>query len=275
MQLPAVLPFDGVRVERRSDQRFHGCGVEPHQLLREAVAELASDRAEELKAFLLMLALGLRRKEVDLLEWDSFDFAAGTLHIKPTQWHSLKTNESAAVLPVEPEILELFRGWRARATGAFVIESNRQPKRVGYQWYRCEETFESLLDWLRPKGVTGNKPLHQLRKLYGSEMASVHGIHVASSALRHSDIKTTAEYYADSRVMRTAGFGATLSGASVTPFRSPAASSVRKEKGRLERHGFNVVQLSFGIRGLDQVVQVQHPGQGRVQEVGARLDVLK
>jgi integrase len=135
------------------------------------------------------------------------------------------------VLPVEPEILELFRGWRARATSAFVIESNRLPKRVGYQWYRCEETFESLLDWLRSKGVTGNKPLHQLRKLYGSEMASVHGIHAASSALRHSDIKTTAEYYADSRVMRTAGFGASLSGASVTSFRSPAASSVRKEKG--------------------------------------------
>ena len=70
-----------------------------------------------------------------------------------------------------------------------MIESNRPPKRVGYQWYRCEETFEALLDWLRSKGVTGNKPLHQLRKLYGSEMASVHGIHAASSGLRHSDIK--------------------------------------------------------------------------------------
>jgi integrase len=188
------------------------------------------DRVQELKAFLLMLALGLRHKEVDLLEWDSFDFAAGTLRIKPTQWHSLKTNESAAVLPVEPEILELFRGWRARATGTFVIESNRPLKRVGYQWYRCEETFKNLLDWLRSKAVTGNKPLHQLRKLYGSEMASAHGIHVASSALRPSDIKTTAEYYADSRVMRTAGFGSTLSGASVTSLRSPSASSVRNSK---------------------------------------------
>ena len=39
-----------------------------------------------------------------------------------------KTNESASELPVEPEILELFRGWRTRASGEFVIESERPPK---------------------------------------------------------------------------------------------------------------------------------------------------
>jgi hypothetical protein len=32
---------------------------------------------------------------------------------------------AAGELPVEPEILELFRGWRARATGEFVLESDR------------------------------------------------------------------------------------------------------------------------------------------------------
>jgi hypothetical protein len=59
-----------------------------------------------------------------------------------------------------------------------VIESNIEPKAVGYQWYRCEETFKSLLDWLRLKGVQGYKPIHQMRKLYGSVMADLHGIHL-------------------------------------------------------------------------------------------------
>jgi hypothetical protein len=107
--------------------------------------------------------------------------------------------------------LELFRGWRARATSEFVLESERSPKSVSYQHYRCEETFQSLLDWLRDKGVQGNKPLHALRKLYGSQLADLHGLHVASSGLRHADVRTTAEYYVDRRVRLTAGFGKILS----------------------------------------------------------------
>jgi integrase len=218
VELPQCLPFDGVSVERRTDTKFYGCGVEPYQLMGDAIEELGTDRVEELKAFLLALVLGLRRREADLLEWQSFDFVAGTLRIMPTRWYQLKTDESAAVLPVEPEILALFRAWRLKATGSFVIESSREPKAVDYQWYRCESVFEALLGWLRGKGVQGNKPLHALRKLYGSVLAERHGIHAASSGLRHADIRTTSEFYADRTVKLTAGFGSVLSGASVLPF---------------------------------------------------------
>jgi integrase len=223
VQLPPVLPFDGVSVERRTDTKFYGCGVDPRQLLRDAVKELGTERVEELKAFLLALVLGLRRREVDTLEWQSFDFATDTLRVVPTRWYQLKTNESAALLPVEPEILELFRGWRARAKSDFVIESPREPKLVNYQWYRCESVFASLLGWLRGKGVQGIKPFHALRKLYGSVLAERHGIHVASSGLRHADIRTTAEFYADRTVKLTAGFGSVLKAARVLPFASSPA----------------------------------------------------
>jgi hypothetical protein len=70
----------------------------------------------------------------------------------------LKTHESATELPIEPEILVLFHGWRAAATSDFVIESERPPKSVNYQHYRCDETFRALLQWLRSKGGQGNKP---------------------------------------------------------------------------------------------------------------------
>jgi integrase len=230
VELPAVLPFTGVTVERTT-AKFHGCGVEPRALLRDALKELAGpERQEQLKAFLLALVLGLRRKEVDLLEWQSFDFSAGTLQLEPTKWLRLKTQESSALLPIEPEFLPLFRAWRAKAYTEFVIESETPPRSASYQWYRCREVFNSLLIWLRAKGVEGEKPFHNLRKLYGSEMASLHGIHAASGALRHTDIRTTDEHYVDNRVTRTAGFGSVLSGASVTEFPKQTSFAERKPR---------------------------------------------
>lgn len=217
IQLPDVLPFDSVSLEPRTDTKFYGCGIEALTLMRSAMDELSDDsHREELKAFLLAITLGLRRREVDTLEWQSFDFATATLRIVPTKWYALKTHESAAELPIEPEILELFRGWRANATSEFVIESKRAPKSVNYQNYRCDETFQALLQWLRLKGVQAQKPFHVLRKLYGSAMADQHGLHAASSGLRHADIRTTHEFYADRRVKVSPGFGSAISGASVT-----------------------------------------------------------
>jgi integrase len=208
-------PFDGVSLERRTDTKFYGAGVDPVTLLRAAMNELAGDRTEELKALLLSLTLGLRRREADLLEWQSFDFVVGTLRIMPTKWYQLKTNESSAELPVEPEILELFRGWRARATSEFVLESDRPPRSLDYEYYRCEPTFKALVEWLREKGVTGNKPFHALRKMYGSALADLHGLAVASSGLRHADLRTTASFYVDRRVRATPGFGQAISGAEI------------------------------------------------------------
>jgi integrase len=233
IQLPAGLPFDGVELEPRVDSKFYGAGVEPVELLRAAVDELAGERGEELKAFLLGIALGLRRREMDLLEWQSFDFVAGTLRILPSRWYALKTNESAAELPVEPEILELFRGWRARASGQFVIESARPPappRALDHEYYRAEPTFKALVQWLRAKGVRGNKPIHQLRKLYGSALADLHGLHAASSGLRHADLRTTAGFYVDRRIRATPGFGQALSGAAVLQVPELVRTGVENQK---------------------------------------------
>jgi integrase len=223
VELPTPLPFDGVNVEKRTDTKFYGCGADPRALLRDAAAELGPDHPDQFKAFLLALVLGLRRREVDMLEWQSFDFAAGTIRIQPTKWYKLKTDESSAVLPIEPEISALFRGWRAKTTSEFVIESPRPAKSVSYQWYRCQETFDALLAWLRAKGVQGQKPFHALRKLFGSAVAELHGIHVASASLRHADISTTTQFYSDRTVKLTSGFGAVLSAGQATPFVNPVA----------------------------------------------------
>ena len=110
--------------------------------------------------------------------------------------------------------MEIFRDYRARRPrDRFVVMAQGVPKpRVVYVHYRAQKCFERLTAWLRKKGVKGNKPLHVLRKEFGSQICAVHGIHAASLALRHADIGITAQFYADARKRATSGFGQLLSG---------------------------------------------------------------
>jgi hypothetical protein len=53
---------------------------------------------------------------------------------------------------------------------------------VLYQYYRCQEHFEGLIGWLRTQGLRSKKPLHELRKSFGSLINQKAGIHAASRA---------------------------------------------------------------------------------------------
>jgi hypothetical protein len=105
-------------------------------------------------------------------------------------------------------MLEMFRGFHAKAKSLFVIESSVAPRRgIGYSHYRCKRIFASLNSWLRSHGVGGNFPLHTLRKAYGSEICAKLGIYAASRALRHSDIAITSQHYLDKKKPTTIGMG--------------------------------------------------------------------
>jgi integrase len=93
--------------------------------------------------------------------------------------------------------------------GIFVIKSRRAPVPAKpRQYYRCNAVFDRLMEWLRKQGVNGPKPLHTLRKEYGSLLTRSYGIHAASRALRHADLRTTSEHYSDSTAQVTPGLGA-------------------------------------------------------------------
>ena len=74
---------------------------------------------------------------------------------------------------VDAELIESFRGFRARRKGDFVIESDcAAPARsaaAAYDHYRCQRQIRALLAWLRSHGVVSRTPLHTLRKEYGSQ----------------------------------------------------------------------------------------------------------
>jgi integrase len=58
------------------------------------------------------------------------------------------------------------------------------------------EAHGKVCRWLRKKGVKDSKPVHFLRKCYGSLAVADHGIFVASKLLGHSSINLTASTYA-------------------------------------------------------------------------------
>ena len=163
---------------------------------------------EVYKAFLLAVGVGLRKKEIDLLEWPSFRWAENVIRIQPTRYFHPKSEDSIADLPVDPEVMRVFRAHHESAKGSFVLKSNRPPLPARpRQYYRCEPIFEQVNHWLRKHGVNGSKPLHTLRKEYGSLLTRSYGIHAASRALRHADLRTTSEHYSDSTPRVTPGIG--------------------------------------------------------------------
>jgi len=74
-------------------------------------------------------------------------------------------------------------------------------------WAQEEPAWGIWVVWLRKHGVNGNKPLHTLRKEYGSFLTRRYGIHAASRALRHADLRTTSEHYSDSTARVAPGVG--------------------------------------------------------------------
>jgi hypothetical protein len=110
---------------------------------------------------------------------------------------------------VDPELIELFRGYHARRASDFVIESDSPPPAFNapYGTYRCQDHMRALLAWLRSKGVVSKTPLHTLRKEFGSQINARYGLTAAREQLCHANIHTTAAHYVENKHRSVLGFG--------------------------------------------------------------------
>jgi integrase len=210
MHKPDTLPFEGVAYFERESMRYRST-VDIEGLIQDAMRELPQER---LKIFLLATMAGLRRSEIDLLQWQAFHWNEGIIRIETTEHFTPKTTDSGGDVPIDKELAALFRGWHAKAKGSFVIEADAEPRKATtYAHYRAHQDFDGLLAWLRSKGISAIKPLHELRKEFGSQLCSKYGIYAASRMLRHADIGITAQHYLDTKDRVTFGMGALLGGA--------------------------------------------------------------
>ena len=201
IELPSVLPFDGIAPDRPKPARYQS-RVDAATILKKAAKELAAEKPESYKILLLSLVCGLRASEIDHLLWEKFDFPNQILRIEDTEYQRLKSENSAGDLDLDAKTVEVFRAFSKKATSIFVIESdspdNKSKSGAGGS-YRCQKHFDACITWLRAQGITAKKPIHELRKEVGSIIASNQGIYAASRYLRHGDIQITAAVYADKK----------------------------------------------------------------------------
>ncbi len=204
VDLPDPAPFYGVKIGKTRPQRYRST-FDVAALIQAARRELP---AEQLKIFILAAMAGLRRNEIDKLPWTAFRWEEGILRIEATEYFRPKARESEADVMVDPELLTIFRGYHAQATGPFVIESLVAPDPAApFEVYRCDAIFDALIMWLRSKGVVSRTPLHALRKEFGSVINQRFGLVAASTMLRHADIKVTMHHYIEQRHHAISGFG--------------------------------------------------------------------
>jgi len=212
MLLPEPLPFSGMEVA----QKVHSykSRIDASQLVKKALIELAAnpEKLEHFKILMLGLLCGLRKAEIDTLQWRQVDLEKGTVTIETTEFFQPKSHESEATIAIDDELRLMMKEWKAAASGVFVIESPKKQTygKHSYAYYRAAIHFTRLAAWLKAQGVDGRKPIHQLRKECGSIIATASGIFAAKSVLRHSTIDITAKFYADHKKRVTTGLGSLL-----------------------------------------------------------------
>jgi integrase len=218
--LPEPPPFQHVEFFPRQSAKYFS-RIDAKALLTKAQSELAEKDSPAFLVVLIALAAGLRKGEIDTLCWHQIDFERGLIRVENTDTASLKSADSRGEVPIDAGVVELLRGFRARATGAFVIEGGdgaAGPRTWG-RHYRVQSIFDRVTAWLRKHGVTAKKPLHELRKELGALITAEHGIYAASRVLRHADLSTTAAHYTDLKTRPTIPVGEWLIPENVVPMK--------------------------------------------------------
>jgi integrase len=219
-------PFERVDFYPRESMKYHS-KIDPTILLGKAQADLGAAKPEAFKILLLAIGAGLRRGEIDRLLWRQIDLDGGEIHIEVTEAGALKSADSTAKVAIDATLCGLLRGYKAKAASQFVIDggTGEGGSRAWGQRYRCQEAFDFLLSWLRKNGVEDRRALHTLRKEAGSLIATKSGIYAAARFLRHSDIKVTAQHYADHKDRVSIDLGALLPVEGVIPFKEETQKS--------------------------------------------------
>ena len=206
LELPAPRPFHGIDFFGGTDSRYFS-KFDIREILTKAKERLAPMDPEGYSIVLLSAFAGLRRIEIDLLEWPSIDFNVGVIQLGYTHFYRPKTRDSLMPVPIrEKWVLDWF--WARRQTSGFVVAPEAPYlKDQKNDYYRTEQILERTTRWLRAHGVNEERPLHALRKEAGSDIVKRAGLNAGAAFLRHTSTTVTSMHYADYRITETPSFG--------------------------------------------------------------------
>ena len=104
---------------------------------------VGTSRPEQYKIFLLGALAGLRRNEIDVLPWTAFRWNEGVIRIETTEFYRPKSHNSEGDVIVDPELMEVFRGFTRGARATLSSRATRprcplmRPMAPIVAWRRC------------------------------------------------------------------------------------------------------------------------------------------
>jgi integrase len=182
LKLPEPRPFSGVAKPEGATAPGYTSTFDPARLLREAREELAPDPPAYIP-ILLAVGAGLRHGEIENLCWRRVDAQGKRVLVQATGGWKPKTGESEQSVHVSDSLLEELGRFRAKLDDPVTTPAG----------------LDRAIGWLRRKGLDMDKPLHQLRREFGSIIAQEADLFTASKALRHSSLAVTASVYVEHR----------------------------------------------------------------------------
>jgi integrase len=234
--LPSPPPFHDVEFYPRQSAKYFS-RINPKDLLLKARADLSENDPATFIAMLLAIGAGLRRGEIDSLQWHQVDFNRQLIRVETTDTASLKTVDARDEVAIDEHIVAILRGFHAKRASDFVVEGSGNgggPKKWGHD-YRAGYVFDKVIAWLRENGVTARKPLHELRKELGAIVTAEHGIYAASRVMRHSSVATTAAHYSDLKNRPVVNIGGWLTEDEKVTAISTAATVTKPVRSRKKR----------------------------------------
>lgn len=201
---PACLKFygkQGVKVTNPfNDLELGGMVRNPYTPLSSEKRKAIWDEARKLPpdealSILIALGAGLRKNEIDKARtsWISFmdDHAIFTVRTEEDFIPKSSANRNIPISKdLAKEILEIRETMNPNENDPYILAGD------GRGATRKDKTYRRVNAWLKTKGVTSPNPLHSLRKEFGSNVFTEHGVGVASVLLGHADIKLTMDTYA-------------------------------------------------------------------------------
>ena len=196
IELPSPGPFEGCKISTPGAKKYSS-SISLSKILADSKSLPNNQRV----AVVLAACAGLRRSEIDSLLWRQVDLDASSpcVRIEDSWAYQIKSNSSRRSIPLSADVAEFLGSLKADSDQAFVLSGD--PPLLGKRYYslRCKADFEQLYKWLRERGASAERPLHDLRKEFGSVINEQAGAIAAMELLGHSDLKTTSSIYVENR----------------------------------------------------------------------------
>jgi integrase len=142
----------------------------------------------------LVAYTGLRRNEALFLQLRDLSTDAGFLWVVP-RGEGLKTEASAAAVPLPPPLVPVIEAWLPHAGPLWAFPGVRRkgPWHDGAPGYRPSDRLRRAAEAVGIEGLTFQALRHTLAKLIVGRFGG--SADQARSMLRHTDARTTEEYY--------------------------------------------------------------------------------